>query len=367
VAAALNRFAFDVYAKAHPVDSNWVFSPASLAHTLTFTAYGTRGVTFAEMARVLHADTINDIPIFACLIEAGYLFEIFKRTDGAASVVLQVADRLWRQTGTALKMTFRPYHYLASLGEVDLFGAPGAARNEINGWTSDQTDGRLPEVVGAGALSRRMKFVVTTAAALTCRWERRFDPADTLDAEFVTPSGKAVVKQMTAQGVFAYARVDDVQLIEVPIRMGLSLVVVMPDAADGLSKLETRMAKAYERWLLSMSPTLVNLRLPRWTAASALELHTVLSMLGMPLALGIQANFLGMTPSTNVHLDRVFHGAFVDVGKHGSEQEDAAVLSVDFADAWRRAADAGVSSGAEGGAGEIFSSRADLPLTPSRA
>jgi serpin B len=60
-AAAINRFAFDLYQRTSIKDGNLVLSPLSAAVALAMTAAGARGPTYDEMARVLRLHDITDV------------------------------------------------------------------------------------------------------------------------------------------------------------------------------------------------------------------------------------------------------------------------------------------------------------------
>ena len=62
------------------------------------------------------------------------------------------------------------------------------------------------------------------------------------------------------------------------------MVIVLPDATDGLSAIEGRMRESYERWLSSLKVEYVDLELPRWTTVSFMDLTRPLSAMGMSRA-----------------------------------------------------------------------------------
>ena len=78
-------------------------------------------------------------------------------------------------------------------------------------------------------------------------------------------------KMMRKQASFRYARERDVQLVELTYRGGISRVVVLPAAADGLDAVEARLAGRYQGWMKALDYQLIDLELPRWTVTSRLS------------------------------------------------------------------------------------------------
>jgi len=148
----------------------------------------------------------------------------------------------------------------------------------------------------------------------------------TADGPFATPDGKVVAKMMHSQGTVRYARAPDVQILELDYRGGLSMVVVLPDATDGLEAVEGRLAGSYAAWLRALDIKLIDLALPRWTVISHVPLASDLSAMGMPIAFSTAANFSGTATIRPLFLNSVLQQAFISVDEAGTEA--AAVTAV---------------------------------------
>jgi serpin B len=324
-ATASNRFGFDVYDELRDAPGNLVFSPASAEIALAMTAAGARGKTLDAMAKVLHADRLGDSHA-----SFGSLLRSLNGRDGDQGVTIHLADRLWAQKGLPFRTEFVALMkdaYAAPLGEVDYEHAPEAAVAAINAWANEETRGRIPQILDEVPDTARL--VLGNAVYFKGAWRKAFREASTTDEDFTTPGAspeKAKVRMMHQQTSFRYARVDGAQLVELPYKGAFAMVVVLPDAANGLSSIERRARSEYDAWVANLEDSAVDLALPRWKLESSYELAPVLKDLGMGLAFRPDADFSGMTDKANLDIDRVVQKAVVESNETGSEA--AAVTTV---------------------------------------
>lgn len=262
-------------------------------------------------------------PAYAALLAA------LNGGDGHAGITLRVADRLWGDKG----LTFRPQYlrllsqrYRAPLEVVDFVGATEQARLAINRWGAIETRNRIPEVLRPGDVDPSTRLVLTNAVYLKATWYAEFHQAHTADAPFTTPEGKVVAKMMNQEGSFRYARDGALQILEMDYLGGLSMVIVLPHAKDGLAAAESRLADSYAAWLKALDYQTIDLKLPRWTIRSRLMLGDALSAMGMPSAFSSAANFTGMSESRPLFIQMVLQEAFISVDEAGTEA--AAITAV---------------------------------------
>ena len=323
---ASNAFGFDLYARLKASQKNLICSPVSASIALTMAAAGARGETRREMAGALHLGATGDRQPHASF---GSLLDALQKRDGQEGVALQVANRLWGQDGLAFKpalLNRLRATYGAPLETVDFVRQTEAARVTINHWAAVQTHDRILEVLQEGDVDGDTRLVLTNAVYFKGAWAVQFRKGETIDHAFAAPDGNIVTKMMRRRGNFRYARSRGVQIAELPYRGGLSMVVVLPDAADGLDAVEARLADGYQGWLKALDLELLDLELPRWTVSSHLSLAKPLAAMGMPAAFSSRADFSGMTDHERLCIDRVLQQAFVDVNEEGTEA--AAVTAV---------------------------------------
>jgi serpin B len=128
---------------------------------------------------------------------------------------------------------------------------------------------------------------------------------------------------------FNYMGTELFQALELPYQGDrLSMVVLLPQADDGLPELERKLSSMnLTSWLSQMVKQKVNVFLPRFTVLSELELNEHLETLGMTDAFSTAtADFSGITPTEELYISLAIHKAFIDVDEEGTTA--AAVTAV---------------------------------------
>lgn len=319
-----NQFALELHKRLAKQPGNLFYSPASLSMALAMTYAGARGETAAEMAKVLHFSADPDR-----LHEA--FAEIRKGLNDAGAGAngshrFHLANRLWGQEG---------YHFLpgflartldaygAELAPVDFAHEPERAREVINAWVAEKTEGKITDLIPRGVLDGLTRLVLTNAIYFKGDWTKPFSKAATRDDRFTVP-GKDVVNVplMFKSDDFGFRSGDGLKILELPYgKRDLSAVVLLPDATDGLTNLEARLtAQELDRWLRELHRRKVQVFLPRFKLTSQFSLRDVLADMGMHLAFDEdRADLSGISTEDKLYLSAVVHKAFVDVNEEGTE------------------------------------------------
>jgi serpin B len=245
-------------------------------------------------------------------------------------MTLHVANRLWGQENLEFDVSFvrlLAEHYKAPLGRVDFGKAPEAARAAINRWVAGETRDRIQNLLPEGALDAYTRLVLASAVYFKGAWQVAFNPTNSQPGEFRTKNGPARTSLMSQRGRFRYGHADGVGVAELPYRGGLSMLVVLPDADDGLPGVEAQVAGSYDRWLATLTVRDVDLKIPPWkTVSDAIYLNDPLKELGMQLALSDYADFSGITPRGGIMISLVVQKAFVEVTEEGTEAAAATAV-----------------------------------------
>lgn len=229
-------------------------------------------------------------------------------------------------------MTFRkPFldllatDYGAGLNQVDFIGHREEARQLINQWVADQTQGRVGEILPPGAVDEvKPVLVLIDAVHFSCAWEHPFMEAGGHEAPFHRLDGSLVqVPLMSTDMVFAYAEAAGWQAVELPYRGGdFSMVLLLPAAgtfADFVSALDQAKLAAIVGRLEERD---VELGLPKFSYSSALPLKETLEGLGMTHTFA-DADFTGLYEPGGVWLGNVYHQTFISVDERGTEAASA--------------------------------------------
>lgn len=331
-AQGLNQLGLDLYARLRSQPGNLAVAPGSIALAFGMTEAGARGETLAEMRRVLHSGLAPDR-------QAAALGALSARWNGPLGdgVTARTANRLFGHP----RFTFEPPFialtqalFAAPLERVD-FAQVDAARQRINGWVAEQTMDKIRDLLPPGALGADTRLVLVNAMYLRAPWETPFAAYATRDEPFfVDGSTEAPVPTMSRAGRLPIATGPGFRAVELAYRGDdLAMVVLLPDARDGLGALEAQLTpERLHATFAALAPAQVSLRLPRFRVSTAsLSLRAALGALGMRLPFTRrEADFTGIAdppqPDDRLFISDAFHKVFVDVGEAGTEAAAATAV-----------------------------------------
>ncbi|MBN1336651.1 MAG: serpin family protein [Deltaproteobacteria bacterium] len=329
--AGNNAFAWDLFRQVGG-DDNLVLAPFTASVALGMSLAGAAGTTAEEMRQVLHAD-LND----AAWHEAhGALLQDLSG-DHHRAYTLQAANRAWGQSGYPWKEAFTSVladDYGAPLKEIDFQADPAAATAEINAWVSEQTEGRIPQIVPPGTLNQDTRLALASALYLYAAWVLPFADENTADRDFTLADGTQIqVPTMSRfDETWWYAGDFDATVVRLPyVEEELAFYVVLPPDPAGLPDVEATIdADRVEDWVLRIQDEerhADGLVLPRFSFRSAMDLPDVLSALGMPSAFDpALADFSGMADTEpTLHISHVLHEGWISVDEAGTEAGGATV------------------------------------------
>ncbi len=320
-AAATNVVACRLYGRLAAQPGNLVIAPTGVVTALAMALAGARGQTALEISAVLQVPADGHAEVGA-----------LQRRLTAGGGELHVANRLWFQQGLALAPSFEAIcrdDFAAPTGEVDLAGDRDGARRQINAWVSEQTQGKVPELLAVSSPAREDALVLTSAVHFLARWMDPFPRGATADAPFHLADGTAVpVATMHQTGTFAWAELASVQALRLPYEGGRQVCeIYLPRERDGLPALEARLTAGwFAGWTDRWRPHSVALALPRFAFSAGSELGPNLAALGMPTAFGGDADFSGITAAERLFIGNVAHEAAIAVDEAGTEAAAATAV-----------------------------------------
>jgi serpin B len=331
LAKASNAFGFALYGKVRTGDGNLAMSPASISSAVAMAYGGARGVTATEIRKVLH---FTGEPS-AVMTGWGRLQQALSSPD--RPMVLNVANRLFGAKGFEFQKDYLDrtrVAFGAELDRLDFEHAPGPSTKHINDWVEEQTQHRIKDLI-AMPLSPNTRLVLVNAIYFLAKWASPFHKEATSEQDFTLASGaKKKAPMMHQRGSFRYAHVAGAALLELPYKEDVaSMVVVLPDRADGLPAIEASLdAAKLESWRAQETSQEVAVTLPKFRIEpEPLDLGTVLQGLGVRAAFDpVHADFTGIAappdPRDRLHIDAAVHKAFVKVDEEGTEAAAATAL-----------------------------------------
>ncbi len=335
--AASGRLGYDLYRRLAAKPGNVVISPAGLGVALAMALGGAKGDTAAELARALAVPE-------AAPEQAHRRFGTALRAwNATSSVKLAVAARVFVEKTAPIEAGFLALtrdRYLAPSLALSFVDDAEGARGTINRWFGARTDGRIPELLPAGSLTRLTRLVLASAVAFKGTWKARFDPARTSPGIFTTAGGdvfEVPMMRMNARLSWVWLP-DGTRLLELPYAGGeLRMVLLLPASTDALEALEGVLAvPTLSRWRALLKSVDVTVALPRFRLEPAsLRLKDDLVALGVRRAFQENADFTGMARLPDgLFLSEVHHRATLEVNEEGAEAAagTAAVMATMSAD-----------------------------------
>lgn len=336
LAASSNEFGFDLYGKVRAKEKgNLVIAPASLTTALAMTWGGAKGETAAEMKRVMHLDgSPADVMDTSGKLSASL-------TDPTRPVVFKIANRLFGEKtydfeSQYVSATERAYG--APMERLDFKKASEAARANINGWVEKQTESRIKNLIPDRGVDDQTRLVLVNALYFLGDWATPFEKDNTVPMPFKLSAKESKdVPTMNRTDAFKVAQKDGVTALQLPYKGGqLSMLILLPDAADGLEAMEKGLSNAKLDALVSeLKGERVYVALPKFKIepAASLELKASLIELGMKTAFNNRrADFTGIAnppnPDDRLVISKVFHKGFIRVDEKGTEAAAATAVSM---------------------------------------
>lgn len=317
--AAMNEFAVDLYrAVVADQGGNTIVGPYSATFALSMVYAGARGQTATEIAQVLHADEIEPANWHEGI--NAYDLTLDARTAGSPTE-WNAANKVWTRPGLVLRDEYLDVltgAYGSPLAEVDFSTPPGAARELINSWISDETSDLIPELFPDPSFDANTAMVLVNAVAMDAPWEFPFDPAETRAGPFtLADSTDVTVPMMHYDEYLPSLWTEQLQAVELPYGGGaLSMVVIVPtDLAAFEADLTT---ESLATVIDQIQDGGIHLSMPKWTARTHVQMNDTLKALGMPTAFGPAADFSGMADGGGLHLASVEHEAVIEVDEQGT-------------------------------------------------
>jgi serpin B len=328
-----SAFAFDLYKALSAEEGNLFYSPYSISLALAMTYAGARSETEQQMADTLHFILPQDRlhPAFNALDQ-----ELASRGQGAKGkdekgFRLNIANAIWGQQDYRFLSDFLDVlaeNYGAGLRLLDFIKAPEESRITINKWVSDQTEGKIEELIPPGVIDALTRLVLTNAVYFNAAWLNPFDDNMTHDGVFHLLDGSEVTVPMMGQTAdFGYAKGEGYQAVELPYDGNeLSMVILLPDTGQ-FGTFEGRLNAEYMDNIISgLAYKPVALTMPKFKFESEFNLSQTLAAMGMPLAFTDEADFSGMTGAPDLEISEVLHKAFVSVDEAGTEAAAATAV-----------------------------------------
>ncbi|MDD1444400.1 serpin family protein, partial [Dolichospermum sp. ST_sed3] len=207
--------------------------------------------------------------------------------------------------------------YNARVSNLD-FSHPLALK-AINGWISDQTDGKIERIVDK--LDNNAVLYLINAVYFKGYWTKAFNKANTKDVEFILANGsKKMVPMMSQTNLVKYYQEKSFEAISLPYGNGkISMYIFVPSADSNLKKFVSNLnVNNWENWIANFRDIKAEIVLPKFRIGYETVLNDNLKKLGMGIAFGSEADFGGICKE-KVFISEIKHKTFMEVNEEGTE------------------------------------------------
>lgn len=330
VADGVNAFAFDLYAQLSDGDDNLLFSPYSISSAMALAMLGAGGETKNEISAVMH------YPEFDNQLHGG-VSRLIKSLNARAAksdeLDLHTANALWADGSVEIKQRYTSHlkrFYEMETQRIDYRLNPEKARQTINLWTKEITNGKIPDLLGPGTVTEATRLVLANAIYFRSAWLELFDRESTEESDFHLEDGTSVeIPLMFNKWSYRYFENGTFQAVEIPYRpREFAMIAFLPQPGVPFRTMEDSLAivdiSAIAREL-EVPRHGVRLYMPRFRIESSLDAAASLKSMGMVEAFSDSANFPGF--GGGLSIDRVAHKTYVSVDEDGTEAAGATALT----------------------------------------
>jgi len=322
------------------IEENIFISPSSIYHTLMLAYFGSLGETQEELEATLGFDNLSKSEVLKTYMFDRAYQAVRERTAGLG-YVFKHANKLYFEQDMKLNECLQ----LALADQIELAdfkNAPDTARENMNKWVEENTNGMIKDLVPEGYVDYSTKASIVNAAYFKGQWLSQFKPKDTKFGNFYIKRDQIrMVKFMVQKGSFNYYVSEELQahVLELPYEGDhVSMVIILPPWQDNsLQETVKRMTPETLQGVMSEIKTgfykveKLDVLIPKFSVAGSLELVEPLNKIGINTLFGGNSNLTGFldqfdNSDDTISLNSAQHKSFIEVNEEGSEAAAATAL-----------------------------------------
>ncbi len=335
LSAGNSAFAIDLYQAVRDGGGNLLFSPYSISLALAMTYGGAMEQTAQQMAETLYFSLPDeDIHTGFNALDLELASRNNEDDETMPGFKLNIANSAWAQSDRPFKQDYLDLlaeNYGAGLHLTDFVENSEGSRQAINDWISDETHGKIEDLIPAGAINTLTQLVLANAIYFNAGWQSTFDETLTEDGTFTLLDESQISAPMMSTSDperFGYIAGENYQAVELPYNGSqLSMVILLPETGEYESFEANLDLYQLAEILKDLETKQVELQMPKFSFESEFGLVSVLRQLGMQAAFDPQtADFSGIDGTKELSISDVIHKAFISVDEEGTEAAAATAV-----------------------------------------
>nr|XP_037278139.1 serpin B3-like [Rhipicephalus microplus] len=306
--------------------NNTIYSPYSVATGLSMALAGARGKTAEELLSVIRTKDENVHDKFA---------SFFPKLSNQ-KLQFYVANRIYSDLKFPVVdecAVFLNSTYSSNIVSVDFQNKSESVRVQINDWIKEATGSKITDLLAPGSVGPTTSVILVNTIYFRGLWESPFSADKTSRRDFhVNASTKVQVDMMCQKEDFAITHSEELaaRAIEMPYKGGrASMVVLLPDAIDGLSYLEHHLSHHKLSAVLAdlkETPN-VELSMPKLLLRQSFSLKNTLMTMGVNDLFTEKCDLSGMFKAGKPSVSDIIHEACLQVDEEGMEAAAATAVT----------------------------------------
>lgn len=323
----LNEYGLSVLSLLYD-GSNVCISPASLELALLMTTEGAHGETRDELLNALSMSGMSSEEIQ----EASTQLMWRLNQNG-----MQTGNSIWLQNDFPFDQGYLDIcteAFMSDMFMVDFEKDADATENDINTWTSDKTNERIPTIIDR-PLDPMTRLVLINAVFFLGEWEIPFRPDNTYEQTFHGHLADNETEFMHAKFDTSYYASEDFSLISLPFASSdkkndntFEMAFILPDEDSDIDELIANLSDGgFDKAINESNIEETEITLPKFEFDYATGMVGPMKDLGAEKAFNDDADFDLMTGSPNdLYVSEILHKTYIRVDEEGAEA--AAVTAV---------------------------------------
>ena len=305
--------------------TNLMISPVSLSMCFSMLLPGAVGDTRDEMISALG---YGGMDLETILTQNRLAYENLYRNDGPLQV--QIANSLWCMKDYPFEKSFldtASTDFYASIRAIDW--ASGADPLKlINRWTSDHTNGKIPQLLRD--LDPSTVLVLVNTLMFKGDWTIPFDSEMVSNGPFTKANGTIVqTAMMGGFDSFRYLETADSISVALTYKNGMAMIFTLPKQAGSIEGMSIDLLNDIANWE-EWKQSYIAVRIPKFQFSSELKLPAFMQQLGMKKAFSqSEADFSKISPvalTEGLCISDAIQKTYIAVTEKGTEAEAATAV-----------------------------------------
>jgi len=328
-----NNFGINLFKETSEVtEGNLMLSPLSASAALTMLLNGCNNETYNQIHEMLGYGSLS-----VTEINITYQKLVNQLLEVDPKVKLAIANAVFYRNEFTVKTPFLntlSTDFSAHVEALD-FSSPSALTT-INGWASDNTNGKIPKVLNE--ISDQAVMFLMNALYFKGNWTYQFEKNKTTDGNFIKDDGTNTTVKMMNSDIKAKFRSDENSYtIELPYgRTNFTMILIVPTSTlDNYLELFNEEIWQNITQNLDALPNYndMKLEMPKFKFEFEKVLNDQLKSLGMLDAFSPDLADLSGISDADIFVSFVKQNTFVDVNEEGTEAAAVTTIGIDLTSA----------------------------------